>query len=148
MRDLESIYAALFARAQAVNASSTPFTTMSRRWLPWDQMNAEQSPGFFQRQPRFAVAGGDRGLPKFTLRVEWYVYLTTDPADLQTVTATPINNYATALINAILPTLQGQRQTLGGLVENAYIDGEVLIDEGLLSSPAVLLIPITILTGL
>lgn len=148
MRSLEAIYAALFAQAKTVNAGATPFTTMSRRWISWDQMTAEQCPAFFQRQPKIPVSGGDRGLSRFSIRVEWYVYLPSDPADLQTVTATPVNNYVTALINALLPQLQGQKQTLGGLVENAYIDGDILIDEGLISSPAVILIPITILTGL
>ena len=148
MRDIEAIYAALFAKGQAVNSAQTPLTTQSRRWIAWDQMAAEQSPAFFQREPKFNVSGGERGLSRFVFRAEWYLYLATDPSDLGTVTATPINNYATAFINALLPSLQGQKQTLGGLVENAYIDGEVLIDEGVISSPAILFIPITILTGL
>lgn len=148
MRSLEAIYAALFAQAQTANTDSTPYVTMSRRWMHWDQMNPEISPAFFQRQPKFTPSGGERGLTRFMLRAEWYFYLATDPADLQTVTSSVVNNYITALFNALLPRLQGQKQTLGGLVENAYIDGDCHTDEGLLSSPAVVLLPIIILCGL
>jgi hypothetical protein len=148
LRAIEPIYAALFALGYAAASTATPITSASRRWIAWDQMTAEQSPAFFQREPSFAISGGVRGLPKFEFKAEWYLYLTTDPGDLTTVTSTPLNNYATALVNAIMPSIQGTKQTLGGLVENAYIDGRVIVDEGLVSSPAVLFIPITILAGL
>lgn len=147
MRALEPIYAALFAIGSSIHGSSTPLTTMSRRWVSWDQMAPELSPAFYQRQPPFDVAGGARGIPKFELKAEWYVYLATDPTDFSTVTATALNNYVTALITALQGSLPGAKQTLGGLVENAYVDGKVILDEGLISSPAVALIPITILTG-
>lgn len=147
MRALEPIYAALFAVAQSAKSDAIPFTTMSRRWIAWDQMASEQSPALFQRQPPLDVQGGARGLPKFELKAEWYIYLATDPSDLSTVTATALNNYVTALISALQGSIPGQQQTLGGLVQNAYVDGQIVLDEGLISSPAVALIPITILTG-
>lgn len=148
MKDIESIYEALFDLGKAAASSVTPLTTASRRWLAWDQMTAEQSPAFFQREPSFDVSGGVRRVSKFEFRAEWLLYLATDPADLATVTATPLNKYANALIDALMPTIQGFPQTLGGLVEQAYIDGKVIKDDGVVSSPAVLFIPIKILCGL
>lgn len=148
MRALEPIYAALFALAQAANTSDTPFTIMSRRWIAWDQMTAEQSPALFQLQGPAPVEGAVRGLPKFSLQVDWYVYLSTDPTDLNTPTSPPLNNYLTALINAVLPKLQGQKQILGGLAADVYIDGDIILDEGVISSPAVIKIPLIILTGM
>jgi hypothetical protein len=148
MRPLEPIYDALFALAQNANTTQTPFTIMSRRWIAWDQMSAEQSPALFQMQGMPKVEGAVRGLPVFRLPVDWYVYLSTDPTDLNTPTSPPLNNYLTALINAVLPKIQGQKQTLGGLVESVYIDGEIVLDEGVITSPAVIKIPLVILTGM
>ena len=148
MRDIESIYASLFELGKAAASTVTPLTTASRRWIAWDQMSPEQSPAFFQREPSFDVSGGVRRVSKFEFRAEWYIYLATDPADLTTVTATPLNKYANALIDALMPTIQGTQQSLGGLVEQAYIDGRVIKDDGVISSPAVLYIPIKILCGL
>jgi hypothetical protein len=148
MRSLEPIYAAIFALAQAANTQATPFSTMSRRWVSWDQTNPEQCPALFQLQRSPKLDRRASGVPRISLPVDWYVYLPSDPADLVTVTSTVINNYMTALLNAILPTLQGDKQTLGGLVYDAYVDGDITLDEGLLSSPAVFRVPIIALTGL
>jgi hypothetical protein len=61
-----------------------------------------------------------------------------------------LNNYLDALEAALQPvTGAGPKQTLGGLVNNAFIDGDVIIDEGLNSGPPALIsIPITINVGM
>jgi hypothetical protein len=42
----------------------------------------------------------------------------------------------------------GERQTLGGIVNNAWINGEVMIDTGILDQQCALLIPVDVETGL
>ena len=147
MRDLEPIYSALFALAQSANTAQTPFAKMSRRWRSWGQMSAEESPALYQLQKPIRVEGGDRPLPLFRLQVEWYAYFSSDNGDLETPMATTLNSYLTAIIGAIQAPIRGQQQTLGGLVQSVYVDGDIVMDEGVISPPAVLCIPITILTG-
>jgi hypothetical protein len=147
MRPLEPIYQSVFNLA--VNAAvPATFNTISRRWVAWDQTSSFNTPALFQMQGPIKFMKGDRGLPQIYIPIDWYVYFSTDPADLTTVTSTVMNNYLSALIAAVLPTPQGGQQTLNNTVAHVYIDGDILFDEGVISSPAVIKIPIVVLTGI
>lgn len=70
---------------------------------------------------------GHIGLTKYRFNYNLWLYLTADPTG-QTVAETTINNIADSIDNAMKTTLSGQtaygeRQTLGGLVNNAWIEG-------------------------
>lgn len=144
----EAAMEALFALAQACNTTDTPFNLMSRRMLMYDKVAQEQLPAFFQFQsPERVTEGAVRGLPKDIIGVNWFVYLPKSE-DLTQVVSPALNQYYDALSNALLPTLAGQKQTLGGLVTACYKDGRGLTDEGLLSTYSLIHIPIKILVGM
>lgn len=148
----EAIMAKLFSIAQSVNTPTTPFKIMSRRMRHFNDVPSSEIPAFFQFQaPGRNTEGGVRGLPVHRLKVYWIAYLPGSQGLNDTVSPT-MNRYYDALSNSLLPTgppiMQNQlRQTLGGLVTNCYEDGQGINDEGLLTTPSLIVIPITILTG-
>lgn len=144
----ETIMAALFALAQTVNTASTPFTIMSRRMRHFKDVGPDDMPALFQFQrAAFRTEGGVRGLPKQMFKVSWMVYLP-GSTGLDDAVSPTLNNYYDDLTSVLLRNLDPQnRNTLGGLVTNCYVDGDVFTDEGLLSTQSLIMIPITILTG-
>jgi len=59
--------------------------------------------------------------------------------------STIINTVLDVIDDVMTATNPSGAVTLGGLVEHVYIDGRVIIDEGLLQSKSISVIPITIL---
>jgi hypothetical protein len=171
----EKIYAALFALGQSVswqwNAQTQTWAVSSRHLVNWTQ--APGQPAFYQRQIRQRPTqqrgqGGGYGTTKWTLYVQWWIYLQAPNADGQ-----PPSTYMNVVEDAIDKILQnptaspavpgpvklyglpGQGQTLqafnGGvpLVENVYIEGEVIEKDPVNpDTQIVVIIPITISTGL
>jgi hypothetical protein len=121
---------------------------MSRRFRHFKDVTVNEIPGLFQYQaPGFRISKGARGLPVFEYRVWWLAYLPVS-SDLKTPASPQMNNYVTALCEALKPTPMVPRQTLGGLVYECYIDGQGIMDEGLLQTPSLIALPITILNGI
>jgi hypothetical protein len=57
-----------------------------------------------------------------------------------------LNPLLDAIEAALAPVpVQGNVQTLGGLVSRAYIDGEIEIDEGNIDNQSVAIIPVSII---
>lgn len=145
--NLEPAAAALFKQAQAASTATTPLKTTSRRWRHFKDVTPDQMPALFQYQlPGFTVEKGARSLPVFRFRFYWMVYLPAS-AGPNNPTSPVMNNYMTALIQQLLPTPMMPRNTLGNLVYDCYIDGQGVMDEGLLQTPSLIGLPITILTG-
>lgn len=150
--DTEAIMAKLFQLALAVNTPSTPFKIMNRRMRHFNDVGPDLWPAFFQFQaPGIETNGGERGLPRQKLRVFWICYLPVSQ-NIDDVVSPAMNRYYDALRNAVLPTnihvVPGaSRNTLGGLVTNCYVDGRGIMDEGLLQTPSLIILPITITTG-
>ena len=42
----------------------------------------------------------------------------------------------------------GERQTLGGIVNNAWIEGEVIMDTGILDQQLALMVPVSVECGI
>lgn len=80
-----------------------------------------------------------------------YTLLAYNRADESTgsVPETPLLNIFTALANVLAP-LPGSRQTLGipTIINDAWIEGEVLMDTGILDAQQMLEIPVLASTGL
>lgn len=148
----EAVMAKLFSLAQGVNSTAVPFKFMSRRMRHFKDVGAEIMPAFFQFQaPGRETNQGVRGLPVHRLEVRWIVYLPGSKG-LNDAVSPRMNLYYDALSNALLSNSpQGpngiSRNTLGGLVTNCYEDGRGIFDEGLLETQSLIVIPITILTG-
>lgn len=149
----ESIMQALFNLALSVNTDATSFNVMSRRWRHFKDVDPDEMPAFFQTQlSGKTTRGGVRGLPVYEYKIRWCVYLP-GSTSLDDVVSPAMNDYYDALSNCLLTNApQGpngiSRNTLGGLVSNCYEDGQVFFDEGLLVTPSLIVIPITILTGI
>lgn len=146
----EQIAVALWNLLQTANTQATPFATMSRRWIPWSSTASYQCPALFQMQLPSKATGGERGLTRWTMRFAIWVYLNVNTDDLVTVASTPLNAYFDA-IEATLspppPSGPNARQTLGGIVQSVFIDGDPAVDEGLLDPPSLLIIPVSVITG-
>lgn len=147
----EEIFAALFALAQTANTQATPFAVMSRRYVPFSEKTNLEAAELYQIQlPQDASQSGHFGQTKWNMKALWVCYFPVNTDDLVTPTSPTLNNYMDALEAVLKGPLTAQaKQTLGGLVNNVWIDGQVLIDEGLNSGPPALIsIPITINVGM
>lgn len=148
----EAIMAALFQLAQGVNTAATPFKVMNRRMRHFNDVTPAEIPAFFQFQApgRNAEGAVRAGVLKVIRRkVFWICYLPGSQG-INDVVSPKMNQYYDALANALLPMgrdLSQGRNTLGGLCTNCYEDGQGINDEGLLTTPSLIVIPITIITG-
>ncbi len=138
MTSVESVFAALFAQL----TGATAFTTSGRRLVNVQDLNPEAFPAAFQLQGKQTWRFSPNSPPVLTLRAVWALYtFQTNPAAAQ---STPLNLLLDAVRTAMLPPAGGVKQSLGGLVEYAAIDGDVEIFEGVLGERAVALVPITL----
>jgi len=150
----ENVYQALFDKVCQINSSSTPLITSSRRWRSWENYGDIAMPAFYQRQFPGAKLSQVRtfGPTRYLYHAELWFYFATDVNDFETVTSTVINNYLAAVDAILAPDVRtpgGARQQLGlgPQIEHCWIDGSVIMDEGLVVPSAILLIPVSILTG-
>ena len=133
----ESIYAALFA----LGKSATGVRTASRRLVNAQDVPVEASPALFQVQiQQQAKYQGD--VPtRWDLSVMWVVVVAqTDETQPMTPTLNPILDAVTTTLAPVTG-----KQTLGGLVEYAAIDGNIDISEGVMGDRTVAFIPIHII---
>jgi hypothetical protein len=158
---LETIAKALFDLGCSVNSQATPLKSASRRWLHWDSVGAAAMPAFFQRQRSPVLSQAKHfGLTKYMVYFEWWLYIAVNKDDKTTPTSPLMNNYFKAFDDILKPTLQapGGKQQLGGpqipgkpqppaLVENCWMDGTVGWDEGEISPPAIIMMPISVILG-
>lgn len=146
----ETIYGALFALASNLAwtdpAGEKRWQTKSRRMLGWEDVGSGAQPAFFQREAReLADQQQGFGVGRWRLRAQWWIYLQIAP-DPGTIPSQFINPLLDA-IDALFVNPMGN-QTLNGLVTNAWIDGEIVMDDPV--SPdqqAVIVVPISLITG-
>jgi hypothetical protein len=140
----EQISAAFFALV----AGAADFTATSRRFVHWDQVNETQMPFLTMLKTGEVRARQSEGLPSLTINAHVFIYLSVgmDPED---VPDTVMNLLLDALDGAVAPSgadaLNGNKQTLGGLVSHCYPLGPVFVDTGDIDGKAVAAIPFQIL---
>jgi hypothetical protein len=140
MTNREAAYAALFARI----ASTPGLVTASRRLRHWTDVAHTEQPALFQVQKRETVTER-RGLPPVRrLSVELYLFASVN-GDRGTAPSQVLNPMLDAIEAALLPDAGHAVQTLGGLVEHAWIAGRIETDEGVLGDQAVAIVPVEIL---
>lgn len=144
----EKIMQALFQLALDLNTNNQ-FKVMSRRMRHFSQVPPSEMPAFFQFQnPVRGTVGGERALPHDSLKVSWFCYLP-GQKDMTTPVSPLMNQYYDMLYGAITyAPLGGQKNTLGGLVQACFVDGQSLTDEGLLQTQSLIYLPIKILVGI
>lgn len=146
MATREPIYSALWALISGDPRVQAMFQTTGRYTQHFEHVSGIAMPALFllQKSEGWQMVG--KGVPpKRTLKCHLLIY--TDTGD---ATATPpailINQLLDVLDDVITKPANGaQVQTLGGLVNHVYIEGEIEIGEGLLQSKSIFVIPITML---
>jgi hypothetical protein len=144
----EPIYTALWTLIQAAAATVVTFPTNLRYLKPLDAFNADQLPALLMIQHGEVREHKIKALPvkrKMTCSILLYV-LTPDPT--QTLPATLINNVMDAFDTALEGPNRNAAQTLGGLVEHVYFEGDVVIMEGQVATGetgSIVVCPVTIL---
>lgn len=144
----ETVYAALFSFVQkALTGSPTPPLTVSRNAKHYTAVPQAEMPAVFQLQKSESVIR-KRGLDgKFTLKAVLLVY-TAGSNDDTVAASTAINNIIDTLDNALSTGIMpDNNQTLGlpGVVQHAWIEGNVEIYEAILVNISIAIIPIHIL---
>lgn len=137
----EPIYAALFAKLDALRVAGT-VVTCSRRLKHWTDTSDDAQPAIFMAQANQTAQHQGKAIPyKWDLDLKIYVYVR---AVESTAPAQIINPILDA-IEAILNPTAGQQQTLGGLCDVCYIDGAIETFEGTLGEQEVAIVPVKIL---
>lgn len=128
--------------------ASAAFTASSRRFVHWDQINGGQMPYLTMMKTGEVRERQDEGLPTLQLTYHVFVY-TSAGMDPEDTPETAMNSLLDALDQAIKPSgadmLNGNRQTLGGLVSHCYALGGVFVDTGDVDGKGVAAIPFQIL---
>lgn len=143
----EAISLALFA---LLKTSTFSFNAYDRQGTIWTNVNLADQPylGLIEHGIR-GVQDSAIGLTKWTMHFWVLVYIRADADEgATTVPATQLNAALLAIANVIAGTAPGEKQTLGGLVNNCWINGEIFIDTGILDQQCALVIPVDVELGL
>ena len=135
----EAIYSALFAKLVAAPG----LVTTSRKLAHWADVEASAMPALFQAQGNQIAKVQTRQPTLWELNATIWIYVNTQGSGNPGSVLNPIVDAITA---AMGNPFAGQPQTLGGLVEYARIEGELMTSEGTLGDIEVIKIPIKILT--
>jgi hypothetical protein len=141
--DSEAIYAALFQLVSTVTANGQGFVTASRVLKHWTDVAAADQPAVFQCQNGENYKPRANLPPVVTLDCKLWLYAK-NAGDTDAVPSSVLNPLKDAIFNALAPSPAIERQTLGGLVYHAWIEGDVLTDEGVLGDQAAMVLPIRI----
>ena len=146
--DPETIALALFVRLGQINYA---FKTMDRRGKIWTNVAPADQPyiGLIERGG-MVVQNTAIGLTKHTLHFIILVYIRGDESQNASaiLPATLLNAVWKATETVLNSSPIGERQTLGGIVNNAWIEGEVIMDTGILDNQLALTIPVAVECGL
>jgi hypothetical protein len=146
----EPIYAALYALLQTAAPQGFTINTFSRRFQSWDSTNLPQLPALFMQEYE-ETADQDSGDPSAMGLYRWistvnvWIYFSA-----QNPNALPdqvFNALVDSMETVMQPSPQTGRQTLGGLVTHAWIDGRIMYSDGALDKKAVILLQVKILWG-
>ena len=145
----EPIYVALWNLVADAASVVTEFVTTGRYLIPITDLPTDKLPALFLIEHGEQWVKIGKGIPaKRTLHCSFVMYAHT-AGQAQDYPATLINNMMDVLDTLIeTPGNPANTQSLGGLVEHVYLEGEVKIIEGQLGSgeyASVLVAPITIL---
>lgn len=137
----EEIYSALFSLVANNSSVTALFNTKSRLTKHFDDVPDEQCPALFLLQTGEDWIRPGKGIPpKRTLDCKFLIYTMSNA-----IQSTAINTVLDVIDNALRGNNPGNVFNLGGLVEHVYVDGHITIDEGLLQTKSISVIPIKIL---
>lgn len=140
----EQIYSALFTQLQTMAPSLISIPTFSRRFTHWSQVPPNLLPACFQQQyEETSDQQGNMGLTRWHSIVNvWFYYSAMNTNALPDQT---YNNVIDALEAALKPPTPSGKQTLGGVVTHAWLDGKIPYSDGATDKKAVILAQIHLL---
>lgn len=144
--DREAISVALFTLLQNAFA----WNRSSRHPKIWGDISPADQPAMFLfKIGETATQRRNIALPVWLIEYWCLVYLRVDPNPSDTnIPETTINAILKAIDTNLPPVPKGEKQTLGGLVNNAWWEGKAIIDPGILDQQCAIVIPIHVETGL
>ena len=125
MNSRESIYAALFT----VASTAAGFVTAERKVRHWTDVGPGEMPALFLEQGKQKAEKVPPKPTKWTLTADLIIYVA-DSTSGEDDIATALNNLVDAVDAALAPSPATNTQTLGGLVTDCRIQGDVEIYEG------------------
>jgi hypothetical protein len=145
----ERISEALFALLQTANGTGPnqfSFPTFSRQARIWNQTALQ--PGSYLIKLGESVSDPDAyGAKMYVCHYSLLVYAEADPTATDNSEST-INKIVDAIDYALQTKPQGQPQTIGALVIDAWIEGELEYNTGILTNQIGVSIPIKVRTGI
>lgn len=142
MTSREAVFAALFA----LWSPAAGFVTTSRELKHWNDVKPDQQPAGFQLETGQLGERTGNGMPtKWTFSAEIYVYV--HKQNSSDLLVSLLNTQVDAVVAALAPAAASGVQTLGGLVTDCRIVGEIEVFEGNLDKQAVAIIPVIIIAN-
>jgi hypothetical protein len=127
------------------------FVTSGRRFRPWEEVNGSQQPAIFLTEPKETHTRQELQTPAVrTIMYDAFIFINDGANKAASVTAiTTLNNIADSIDprygGVLKPEVNSGRQTLGNLVWDCYIEGEIVKVPGDLNGQGVLVIPIKVI---
>jgi hypothetical protein len=114
---------------------------------PYDQITAANMPALcLSHSGEKADQAVAFGMTRWMILYDAFIFFRRDASP-----DNPFNVTVASFLDAVdaaMAVVQGEKQTLNGLVTNVWIEGEILIDPGILDQQAAIVIPIKALTGM
>lgn len=134
---------AIHTALQSLYAGLPTVVTFSDRLQGWDEVPPSAQPAVF-------LVKGDEGIDELkgqpsVVYLDYRLWIYTHETDRRLSPAVQLNDILDALQERSKPVV-GHKQTLGGLVEHAWISGTIETDEGTLGDQAVAILPLRIQT--
>jgi hypothetical protein len=138
------IFNALFS---LLKTAAYPFVTFSQRGATPENIDTALQP-YLALIPLGAgqVENQAQGIEKWIFEYACVVYIRA-VATPETIPAIELNKAFYAIVNVMRSTPPFSQQTLGGLVDNAWIEGECMFNTGILDEQCRLLVPIKVVLG-
>ena len=137
----EACYTALFTLLSTLQGA--PFPLISRKLQTLEDVAGVQLPALFLTVDRQTVAVKPGVPPRRTLRANVFVYVASP--DPSVASGTLINPLIDLVETTLAPLPSLPQQTLGGVVQHAWIEGAIEVYEAIKTQRAAALIPITML---
>lgn len=135
----EQIWSGLFSLLDGL----APFVETGRKVIHWG--DCPNFPALYLNQGAETVVKSGRGLPcTYTMSAEIYIYARNESNGTPAIQINALLDAVDALFQA--DAIDGV-QTLGGLVHDAWIEGQIARDEGALGDIGAAIVPIRILVS-
>lgn len=144
--DVAEAFVGLFSKV----GSGSPFVTVSRVFQAPANVDASQEPALFiVEDDEIDDEAESFGAQRYELLYKLVIFGQMPDISSGSSPGAVLNPLIDAVDNSLYPAYgPGEKQTLGGLVQNCWIKGRALKVAGYLGQHVVAVIPISILTGL